>query len=268
MTRKIIVLLCIFSFTTSFVTGCDFSMEPAYYRGERMDLYTVASFSILGVEAPNTSISVIETDNYGRTLFETRFAGDGSDLFYFQKPLRPSWLYAYIVSQKTEQKDVYYYEDECWSVFEKPDDFAEKDKAELLERNDWNKPLDQERMTSRRIIESDQLKTFSTAIYDKQFKIQAAANNIVSDFVMEKKDFPYKYLLDIDKDGRSIFVAWICHNNGVEEETNNTVSVTAYFILIRNDCSYDKNTCIYGISDMQHYWRELMDFKKLNSWNS
>ena len=50
-----------------------FDMEPVSYHGEDMDLYTVAAYNVLGAGNPGTTIRRIETDQFGRTLFEVSF---------------------------------------------------------------------------------------------------------------------------------------------------------------------------------------------------
>ena len=267
--RIVIVLCCILAcllFGCSFVTKCGFE-PPAAYSGDNMDLYTVAAYSILGADSP-TKIRIIEKDQYNRILFEVRFWEEGLHSFYFQKPLAHTQLYAYAVSQKSDIDHVYYYEDECWTVFEKAEDFTEAEATALKERNDWDKPIEESRLSSRSIIGQGKGKVDIDWLFENGAAVLYTHNSITSGIRLNEGDHLHNALLDKDVNGKSLFIIWIVHNDVNVDNQSNEHRCTAYFVMINKDGTYDETTYKAEINDLRQYWIELKDFKTINHWVS
>ncbi len=266
--RIVIVLCCILTcllFSCNFVTKCGIE-PPAAYNGDNMDLYTVAAFSILGADSPSTKIRIIEKDQYNRVLFEVRFWEEGIHSFYFQKPLEHAQLYAYAVSQKSDVDHVYYYEDECWTVFEKAEDFTEAEVIALKERNDWDKPIEESRLSSRSIIRRGQAKIDSDWLYENGAAVLNTKNSITSGIILNEGDYLHSSWLDLDVNGKSLFIIWIVHKDVIADNQPNEHRCTAFFVMINKDGSYDITTYKAEINHLRQYWIELKDFKAINHW--
>ncbi len=136
-----ILLLC------SYLTSCSlFNNIGPTYKGDYPDLYTAAVSSILWCQGHSwgadftmpSKIELIETDKYGRTLF-TYY--ESKSLIYEKECL------ALLISQKTENDYVYFYEDVNHFTVEdngfslRKYIFSEEQINRLKERNDWNKEI-------------------------------------------------------------------------------------------------------------------------------
>lgn len=132
--------------------GCSLFNGSTQYIGERTDLYRVALYSIplpRGIHSITIDKDSIETDTFGRSMFYIRFP---KDEFYSSIPDvdSNSWLVAAFIIQKSDEENIYYYEDACFtfgktsraSVFPKYDDIFDQEAIKTLkDRNDWDQPL-------------------------------------------------------------------------------------------------------------------------------
>lgn len=140
------------------------------YRGDRPDLYTTAVYNVYGVHGLRSNgevafdphIVVLETDEYGRTLFfydERDLWLDGGD--------EPEFGAAFVIMQQSDGKQSYDYPGECsLSYFGKLEHWDEWSPAEILAladpealaelkaRNDWGKPMDQSKCARRKYVKS------------------------------------------------------------------------------------------------------------------
>ena len=149
-TRAIILLLVLLSMSLVFAS-CGYYQ----YNGDYGDLYTVAVCNIFGAKGYFSDgeyvcdpiIEIIETDNYGRTLF------------YYSE--RGPFGCAIVIMQKSDDEYVYYYQDDCYMpyynvdcayYFDFREIFSDEDINTLKERNDWNKEINVELCTKTQII--------------------------------------------------------------------------------------------------------------------
>lgn len=127
----ILLILCLV-----FAASCD-PFPSLKYEGDHKELYSAAIYAIPGcVEVFDAQIEVLETDAYGRTLFE--FAVRGSSLFGG----RYEYVKALMIVQKVNAIGAGYYRDVCYSF---TNDANEEEISrrinELKALNDWDKPL-------------------------------------------------------------------------------------------------------------------------------
>ena len=90
-----------------------------------------------GIDLRLDSIELLDTDKYGRNLF------------FYRMTL--SSLGILLVIQNTDEQEMYYYEDECYLLRKNatsPEAFSDKDINQIKERNDWDQPLEYDRMCS------------------------------------------------------------------------------------------------------------------------
>ncbi|MDD4292018.1 MAG: hypothetical protein PHX51_07285 [Clostridia bacterium] len=125
------------------------------YDGEHPDLYTVAINSLLGSVGyashgeweEDSVITIIETDDFGRTLFMYTELAMG--LF--------TQVDSYIVCQDSDKEYVYFYEDVniytiTPSVYSGDPSDCEAIKVNLKDKNDWNKPIVIEKCARKKIV--------------------------------------------------------------------------------------------------------------------
>ena len=108
------------------------------YKGTDYDLYGVAMYSIPGVGDETTTISIIEQDSYGRTLF---------------RAVVPSGLYgygndgiAYAICQKSDKQYTYFYPNVCYFLRSSQSEFTDELLTELKLLNDWESELCEQKM--------------------------------------------------------------------------------------------------------------------------
>lgn len=249
------------------LTACEFipigAVEPELYgESEHMDLYTIAAFSVVGADEMGTSVEPIETDAYGRTLF---LATIWNPIFYPGYSNKSgSWVYAFGIQQKANSRFTYYYEDDCFCICLSPEDFTEEEQNRLKELNNWDQPLDEIKLTSRKIIEPKQNKLSVTSL-----GLQEGSS--ISNHLVElgkrntqiKKDHVFAEYLDCDQTGQSIGVFWGYSKNDAGE-----ITVEAYFLFAKKDCIKTGAVSVSPISDTLNYQQELKEFKKDNNWRS
>ncbi len=134
--------------------------NPRIYRDEYPALYAAANYSIFGMQtAESDRVFVVETDEYGRTLY----------FVYSYSPILPDKrIAALLIAQTHTDDEVSYYEKEnvlyCFvdkvAFFESAKEFAEsyfsKEQISFLkERNDWGKEINNEKYVVRPICTYD-----------------------------------------------------------------------------------------------------------------
>lgn len=147
------------------LVACLLINSNSKYHGEHKALYTVAVNNIFdaaghvsnGELIYDPTITVLETDDFGRTLF----CYDETDLGYSY------YSVAFVIAQRVEDNYVYYYQDTCYEPYMFEQDFDHDGKAEhtlnaalsrsqdaietLKERNDWNREMREEKCTKTEI---------------------------------------------------------------------------------------------------------------------
>lgn len=159
--KKVILCILFLAIMLS-CTGClpEYVFVTGYY--EAFHLVTAdVPFADSTNKIRFDNVKKLEEDEYGRCLYSY---GTGSAMFGY------SYLNIYIISQKETQTEIYYYPDYCYIArYDADDPFSEEEIARLLERNDWDKPLNEEKM---RKIPNDDLGwiarygDFTTALRD------------------------------------------------------------------------------------------------------
>ena len=256
----IVAFVVVFVMLLVFKANCRCVMEPQSYYGPHWDLFTQAAFSIAGTDEMGTQIKPLETDEFGRKLFEVKFFGNSIDRLFIPNRETSGRLFAYAICQKADDEFVYYYEDDSFSIFGAQDEFTDDERNALKQRNDWNKPPNDEKLTSRRIVNLDKGRLRVSADYDNNFWRDWHAKEVFKRYVtVNENAISRKVSLDIDKDGRLLFIMWI--------EYNNDQAAEGWFMLMPPSTS-DVDPMVSQINDPIHYWRELKEFKLDNGWNS
>ena len=238
-------------------TGC----EPLPYGGRYSELYSIASFNRVGTDEPGTDVAVIEKDPYGRVLFEVSFSGDECHKFY-QTENYDDAVFAYVISQKKSGKKTYYYEDVCFVLCRTRADFTNEMKSRLQIMNDWGEPsINEGKLSSRSIIGARRYKTeyisFTTSEISERER-SADRYSREGNIEIGIGDSLASFLLDVDSEGRSLFVEVLTNKD--------SGFVSAYFLILLPDGSYDKTTAFERIDDVWNYGEQLSGFKEKNSW--
>lgn len=235
------------------------SCTPPPYNGDNPELYTAAIRNVTGYATMGAATNVIETDEYGRVLFEysmpTGFYHDGED----------RKIHAYVISQKADSENVYYYDGICFETVKKRSDFDDKMEAALKERNDWNKPINEDKLTCRRILKRVE-KKFD--YYETRAPINISASREPINEILRSHVDVGEYesiaseLFDKDSFGRGLYFSRCFYREKGQSRTYGS----SYFMMIEPDGTYDESSFIIEV-DAYNYWEDLMEFKELHNWN-
>ena len=220
------------------------------YEIECPEFYTVAvnsllwnrgySFSADATIAPD--ISVVETDEYGRILFQYTEK-------YFSQDIAFSSL---LILQSSDEEFVYFYEDVNLACKEKPPYAVEQvkfDQAQiddLKTKNDWNMPINIDKCVKKRIINEK----MDVPIDDNTFEeVFSSYENYVNNIT---------FTLTEDGYGKTLLYSIVC----IEDSGN---YINKYIVTLFENGSFLVSFEPEVLYDYQH---ELREFKENNGWGT
>lgn len=268
-----IILLCV---TVLSLTGCIYR-----YRGEHMDLYSVAINNVFGANGSrsngeasyNPYIEIIETDNYGRVLF------------LYDEGYRSEYGTAIIVMQKSDENFVYYYQDICYTpvILTKEDYWRNGDEGitykemftqeeiELLkEANDWNKPFNQEKFTKAAIVNKKNDKG-NLGIKSTDFDKAITSYVKTTDYKGNDTNAIYNYSIycNTDKYGRELHYVYGVGSDvkgeGVSRDSEHRYFEFAIIFNPDKSCSIEN---IHEITDADNCYVEVRNLKEKCGWDT
>lgn len=196
----------------------------------------------------------LETDSYGRVLLAYKV---NSYLwpFYFEDTV------AVLVLQEYDKNNVYYYDDLFYVFFNdcliNKIDLSNSKILELKEANDWNNPLNSDKMSSREIsVTLDNVsvrKFYDGNEYDSSEFLNEVELYFKSNYNYTNESFEL-ICVDYDDEIKELCLAmWKTSENDYD----------LYFVIhdVRGGFSVMK------IYDMYNYQQDLASFKKANDWN-
>ena len=236
--KKVLILFFVLLMILS-LFSCDRSHK---YKGDDYDLFTVAINSLVGTTgtAFKTSegpvLEIKETDEYGRVMF-----------YYEEGSIISS--YNLLIAQKSDDEFVYYYEDYNF-ISKSENEFSSEDIEALKTANDWNKPINENKLICKKIKEQKNKSSFDSSLVEEEFaKIKG-----------EKWEFTSSINeLTKNEEGKSIVLAPVIFDRYGE-------GTRKYFVLILDEeGNFDKNA-IMEITDYNNYQDQLKEFKENNNW--
>lgn len=228
------------------LSGC----SPHNYVGFDYDLYTTAVHNVPATSRGNLETTeIIEEDSFGRTLFwyENRFVS------IYGKP-----IHALCISQFSEGGRAYYYEDVCF-IFSDENMYAPKAEiARLKELNDWEKPLNIERMSSANIVK------------DSLFKDERNRDNPHIDLAKAAVDLSEGFdwgcmTITSDNFGRQLL---ILSELKYDESYNILDRGRIFAVVVSSQNNYDINNCYAEIDSFDNYHEIVINLKKANNWGN
>lgn len=233
--------------------------KPAPYTGNETALYTIAAYSILPSDLMGTTIETIEEDAYGRVLYKVECSKD--PLFY-QCFGEQGPLIAFFICQHIDNQLVYYYEDDCFMVFANAEDFSSVEQIKLKEQNDWNQPLDYNKMFSRGIIPKEK-QGYKYTTDQRKIETGDAKDAFLKQIHLGEEEYAYLELLDSDKQGRKLLIVVVkkFKSGGVID-----VSTIHSYLEMFDTRNPDENVVIEEITDPKHIWIQIKAFKQQNQW--
>jgi hypothetical protein len=213
------------------------------YYGKHPEYFSIAIYSLLGIDGnENDDIEILEQDTKGRVMFSFNSKVTSID--------DTTGVYSIMICQKTQGEYTYYYPDFNFIVAHNKEEITEDEIAALKNRNDWNKDIDESKMTKVKITWSKTKDNYSGSKKTKIFKDQ------------KKVDFANEYIefasLGTDKNKRWLYFVRILDNNNSYKRS--------YVLILNNDNSYEPSY-LQQIDDLWNYQDQLKAFKELNNWS-
>lgn len=222
-----------------FLSGCLYDMRYS-------DLYQQVSSNVLctnGVyDGQSIEIDVLEEDSYGRQLFQYSMHVVATSQY--------DRICVVAIRQKATLRDVYFYEDAGFLVAEDFSAIDQRAVAELKLRNDWENPLQQEKMSKRRIDAPRHFLDGVLAAF-RQAVPTAAGASISGNYV------------DADGKGRILYYFYVYQK---DEEEGQRIEERSYIAIFNEDGTYDPNTWLAELEDIYAYQEQLHALKLANGW--
>ena len=244
--KKILLIISLLLITV--LASCGYSG----YTGSHSDLYTEAINSVPWLNGHSWGadficdphIEIIDEDQYGRIMFTYR------EKYYSGADISFSAL---IICQGSNEKEVFYYEDENYIVKKQAvysqnlEKFTEEEIENLKANNDWNKKINYDKCVRKEI----------TKIKPEIPKKVEIENQIVNEFNLIDGEY-------------SLYVDFLTNN-----QDNSKYIIYGY--IITNE---QENICFIGLvekgdflelktiipSDAYEYKTEFIEFKRINNW--
>lgn len=247
MKKPVILFLLIVMVLLCF-SACWPRLPNSVYKSDHPELFSVAVNSVLGIEASKwDKMEILETDPEGRVLFK----------YYSNiKAFPDEYLFILLICQKSDEIYSYYYDDYCFFIFRNESDITNEQIVKLKEMNDWNKELNDEKLTK--------VKSSFDQLICSDERNKALNEKFKSYFIPQEGHKYFFYPITIDQDGKQLFFI----RNFKLQTGNDTVGYFETYIMILNeDDTFNEDTFLQKLDDEYNYQEQLHDFKKLNNWN-
>lgn len=229
MKKKTLLLIILIMFMLSSCMRANRSLELRLCGA-----YAVPGMYYADLKGTATSINVIEEDKQGRILFE--FTGPNA--------ITDKRTSSLVICQQIDTEYVYYYEDQCYLY----QNYTEADIDALKKQNDWDLPLNREKMSFRPNVISLDLYIVPALILKSEDTRDAIVNGLTN---MGAVLTEY-CLLDVNPHGYELH--WITATSGG--------AAANYFVVINSDCE----TAFLPVADYMIDPNAITAFKHDNGW--
>lgn len=273
--KKIVRFICVIVLSTVTLWGIT-ACKPYRYKGNHIELFSVAVNNLFGAHGYQVFeyydfhpfIDVLETDDYGRTLF---FFTEDSGGFYGVTD-GGAFGTAIFIMQKSDDKFVYFYQDDCYIPYRMqkgltsiPEDYRDElpkeEIATLKERNDWNSEMNLEKCTKAKISDQDPSGKLTASKCEPIIKAYAKQNGYTGD---EINLFRYAIFCNADTYGRELYYIYAI---GRYVEVKGETQHYEFAVIFAPDNSCSLETICEVSSDSLDYYEKIMELKKTAHWN-
>lgn len=287
---RVVAIMCIAAISAAMLSGCGY---PGY-RGENADAYTLICNQvpdILGarralVTLQDPQIIAVERDGEGRLLF--LYLEDTDEM-----------LSCGIV-QKSDGERVYFYPERSTLSFVMPDEFFDLDNKKIPEEdlkqlfrelcpedlldsfkndNDWNLPIDEEKLDSAEIKPQmiavpwgDRIDTVNLSDREWKTQIFAYAQENGYDFSEIDEDdmyFSHSSPMAVDDYGRRLYYVEADYYYHPNDDSH--ISYVRHFLemiaIINPDGSFNSEVFMSELKVKSDYQAAIAELKELNAWD-
>ena len=275
MKNTVKIACCFFAFCIIVfsIPSCGF-LNYSGYSGEHTDMYAVAVNNIFGVQGHlsngeviyDPEIHIVETDNYGRTLF---FYSE-----YYDDSLDSQINYgmAFVVMQNSKDGYAYYYADECYiPYYDTTSDWnsiSEQIGADyfeqLKEANDWNCELNEEKCAKIKV--TNKKANGRNHLRDYEFDEIIYPYEVKNGYTGEDDSFcKFSVYCEADSYGRELYYVYGMTMNTLENGEKE-FGYYEYAIILNADGTCSDNG-IVRIPTPEDSFTIIKELKLSNNWN-
>ena len=184
--KRVCISVLIIVLIASMFSGCNSEIS------EDMTLAVCGSYAVPGMfcnelKGGTFSCEIVERDSAGRILY----------LYTTKNAISDSVESAYMICQKYDSRYVYFYEDICYAVGDSDEENIEALKA----LNDWDKPLNDDKMAAR--SKSVTMDLYITT--DTQLDHYELVRYIANELSVEQETISKLIFLDNNMKGKSLY---------------------------------------------------------------
>ncbi len=266
---------CIFSALAILfsLTSC-FLFNYRGYREENKDLYTVAVNNIFaargylsnGEVLYDPEIYIVETDEYGRTLF---FYSE-----YFNGTSESQYDYgmAFVIMQKSDDDYAYFYQDKCYSLY-----FDSTNNWETISENLNNEILEQLKKANDWGLEINTEKCSKAKLTNKKPEGKLHPEDFEFDYIIypfevkngykgtDRSFCKYSIYCESDSYGKELHYVYGMTMNKTDNGED-VFDTYEYAIILNADGTCSENG-IVRISDIKNSMALIEELKQNNNWN-
>jgi len=231
-----------------FLTGCTFGRDTRRHYGKYPEYFSIPINSMLGITGSEMDdIEILEKDSKGRVMFAFISWGSNIDTKADGIIDNPE-LYSIIICQKTDSEYSYYYPDYHFVAAHTKKEITKDQIAALKIRNDWEKDINESKMTKVGIVRNKKQNNSGGSRKEKIFKGKVDFENETLSFIGFGKD----------KDNRWLYFVRVLDNVSNYKRS--------YMLILNKDYSY-KDSYLQQVDDVWNYQEQLKKFKELNNWS-
>lgn len=189
-------------------------------------------------------VKITETDEYGRKMFS----------------FITGRVYGVCIMQNNDERYVYYYDNESYLLSEQYNPFTADQLYALKEANDWNEPLDDDKMINRELVDAYSLKPDRKSVL--------AYENAKSAFYETNDEEGYItsiQFFDYSQSQQEIFLV-MRHEQIITEENYKLILIDYHFMILNADGTYDPENYLIKIDDLSQSNEALAAIKERNGW--
>ncbi len=234
------------------LTSCLSYKPGTVYQTGRSDLSSIAQVSVpfIEIDPEWNKLEVIEEDSFGRVLYKfmsySRALGELND----------DQIWTMLICQKSDKNYTYYYENYSFILSGGDDDFENAEIEKLKVWNDWNKDLDDSKMT--KVINDYSPYGRLSLSYDEYDEISI---NIASYISFDDESKLYLDLIAIDANLKYFFIIREYSSN-----ENEVILGASYFAILNQDFMIESNDCVIKILDIVNCQADMAKIKERCNW--
>ena len=239
---SLIIVLLILS--SALPSGC-FTKR---YSPDMVRMFTQVFHAVPGGRSYDKHViegKIIETDEYGRICFSFETGG---------------LLTGICIMQKYDEEYVYYYDNVSYLTSVWTRRYSEEEWITFKEQNDWNQPIDEEKMIKREMVKSNLSPNRESSIDLEAVKEAFYQTMNENGYIFGTGYFDYS------QTGQEIFLVERYERTKKEDDPYYYEVFDYHLMILNADGSYDPENYLIKIDDLSQSNAPLAEIKARNGW--